>query len=137
MSRPPKGIYVADDGSLVEGLAYRKPTDPNGTTWVTLSLTNPDYTEAEITQQRALLESPGFEEADHVFNGHLVVRRNQANIQARHRAEAIIADDHYANRERFKAFIGSLVSAINKRLPDNQKITHQEILGGYRERLGR
>ena len=98
MPRPPRGIY--HDGGAIVFSGYRKPADPAGLTWETV--TDP--------VQRNLLRS---EEFVNLRWAGAVVLRDQSEIDARIRTEVIAADNAHFERDQFKAILLVLLDEIN------------------------
>ncbi len=124
MPRPPRGIY--HDGDAIGFRGYRKPVDPAGLTWETV--TDP--------VQRGLLRSEEF--ANLRWSG-AVVLRDQSEIDARLRTETIAADGAHFERDQFKAILLVLLDEINT-LRDVAGLaprTIQQAKNAYKAKLNR
>ena len=93
MARPLKGVYVAGYQVVRFGYQDREPRGAEEFHAVT-----------EATARVLLRET---ELADLAWNGTVVVRRDQTEIDARLRTETITADDAYFDRERGKAAVAT------------------------------
>ncbi|KKL82962.1 hypothetical protein LCGC14_1979500 [marine sediment metagenome] len=126
MPRPPKGIYHDGDG-VVTYAGYRKPSDPAGLTWETVT----------ESVQRALLRE--VELVDMEWDGTSIVRRAQSEIDARLRTETIADDDAHFERKRDKAIFLVLFDEIN-RLREAAGLTPrtiQQAKNAYHKKLNR
>ena len=127
MTRPPKGIYRNGDAIGLSG-SRRSVAPAAYPTWETVT---------DAAARALLRETP--ELADLMWDGTTVVRRDQAAIDARLRAETMAADDGHFDRERDKAVLLLILDEINvlresAGLPPR---TIQQAKNAYRAKLNR
>ena len=126
MSRPPKGVYVVGDRIVRFGYRDRPVRGAEQFHAVT-----------DPAARTLLRESD--EQASLAWNGTTVVRRDQAEIDARLRAETIAADDAHFEREREKAILLVLLDEINalRNAAGLQPCTIQQAKNAYKAKLNR
>ncbi len=128
MTRPPRGVYVI--GAAVVGFGYRDREPRPGEEF---------HTVTDPAARTLLGETDEF--ADLMWNGTTVVRRAQAEIDARLRAETIAADSAHFERKRNKAILQLLLDEINvlraASRPGLPPLTIQQAKNAYNRKLNR
>ncbi len=127
MPRPPFGILVESGGDAIRFSGRRKPVDPAGFDWH----------DGLSPAARNLLD--GGELEDLRWNGTAVVRRGQAEIDARDRDATIATDDRIFESPRTKAMFLVLFDEINRlrTRAGLQERTIQQAKDAYRRKLNR
>lgn len=120
-------IGVYRDGNDVVFFGRRRRVDPSGLTWQTIT----------DAAQRELLRSEDLK--DLRWDGDAVVRRDQAEIDARLRQEQIAADDAYFDREQVMAILSLILDEINilRQRAGLQPRTVAQAKAAYRAKLNR
>lgn len=128
MPSRPFGILVESGGDVIRFAGRRKPADPPSLDWH----------DGLGPAARNLLDGDN-ELEDLRWNGTTVVRRRQAEIDARVRRATIAADDATFESERTRAMFLVLLDEINRLRTQAglEPRTVQQAKTAYHQRLGR